>query len=394
VARVRCRLCWLTMSTSFNMGSIQRGARLRRSPFFEATLRHGCTGYTVYNHMLLPIGYDSLEAEYWKLLNDVTVWDVSVERQVEITGADAFAFTNLLTPRDLTECKVGQGKYVVITGEDGGIINDPVLLRLGENHFWLALADSDLLLWAKGVAYRSGMDVEISEPDVSPVQVQGPKSKSVIEALFGLGAVNLAYYWFVETDLDGIPVIVTRTGWSGEVGYEIYLRDGSRGDELWERIMEAGKPHGIAPTGPSDIRRIEAGILNYGIDMTLDTNPFEVGLGWLVDLEQASDFIGKEALRQVAERGVTRKLVGIEIAGDAIELNMTRWRVISDDIDVGTVTSAVYSPRLERNIGFADVPVELAAPGTGLTVETPNGTAAAVVVKKPFVDPAKEIPKS
>ena len=376
------------------MGSIQRGARLRRSPFFEATLRHGCTGYTVYNHMLLPIGYDSLEAEYWKLLNDVTVWDVSVERQVEITGADAFAFTNLLTPRDLTECKVGQGKYVVITGEDGGIINDPVLLRLGENHFWLALADSDLLLWAKGVAYRSGMDVEISEPDVSPVQVQGPKSKSVIEALFGLGAVNLAYYWFVETDLDGIPVIVTRTGWSGEVGYEIYLRDGSRGDELWERIMEAGKPHGIAPTGPSDIRRIEAGILNYGIDMTLDTNPFEVGLGWLVDLEQASDFIGKEALRQVAERGVTRKLVGIEIAGDAIELNMTRWRVISDDIDVGTVTSAVYSPRLERNIGFADVPVELAAPGTGLTVETPNGTAAAVVVKKPFVDPAKEIPKS
>ncbi|MBI2537830.1 MAG: glycine cleavage system protein T, partial [Gemmatimonadetes bacterium] len=266
------------------MSLIQRGARLRRSAYFEATLRSGCRGYTVYNHMFLPIAYDDLEKEYWKLLNDVTVWDVAVERQVEITGRDAFALTNLLTPRDLTQCAVGQGKYVVITAEDGGIINDPVLLRLGENHFWLALADSDVLLWAKGVAYRSGLEVTIREPDVSPMQIQGPKSKPVLEKLFGSRVLDMPYYHFFEAKLDGIPVIVTRTGWTGEVGYEIYLRDGSRGGELWDRVMDAGQPFGIAPTGPSDIRRIEAGILNYGIDMTLENNPYEVGLGWLVDL--------------------------------------------------------------------------------------------------------------
>lgn len=181
------------MSESFDMVKVQRGARVRRSPFFDATRRAGSWGYTVYNHMFLPIGYDDMEAEYWKLLNDVTVWDVSVERQVEITGKDAFEFTNLLTPRDLSKCKVGQGKYVVITAEDGGILNDPVLLRLGENHFWLALADSDILLWAKGVAYRSGMKVNICEPDVSPMQIQGPKSKSVMKTLFGDEVLELSY---------------------------------------------------------------------------------------------------------------------------------------------------------------------------------------------------------
>ena len=267
------------MTALFDMTKIQRGARLRRSPFFNATLNCGCWSYTVYNHMLLPTAYDDLEKEYWKLLNDVTVWDVSVERQVEITGPDGFAFTNLLTPRDLTKCKVGQGKYVIITADDGGIINDPVLLRLGENHFWLALADSDLLLWAMGIAHNSGMDVQIREPDVSPMQIQGPKSKLVMGSLFGDEVLELAYYYFLERDLDGIPVIVTRTGWTGEVGFEIYLRDGSRGEELWDRVMAAGKPYNISATGPSDIRRIEAGILNYGIDVTLDTNPYEAGLG-------------------------------------------------------------------------------------------------------------------
>ena len=382
------------MTTHFDMSQVQRGARLRRSPFFDSTLRSGATGYTVYNHMFMAIGYDDLEAEYWKLLNDVTVWDVSVERQVEITGPDAFEFTNLLTPRDLNKCAVGQGKYVVITAEDGGIINDPVLLRLGENHFWLALADSDVLLWAKGVAYRSGMDVEITEPDVSPLQVQGPKSKPVIEALFGAEVVDLDYYWFAETELDGIPVVVTRTGWSGEVGYEIYLRDGSRGIELWDRVIEAGQPHGIAATGPSDIRRIEAGILNYGIDMTVENNPYEVGLGWLVDLDQDADFIGKEALAAISSGGVDRRLVGVEIGGDPLDLNMTPWPVTAEDTEVGVVTSAVYSPRMEKNLGYVNVPVELAQLGTHLDVESPDGMRQATVVKKPFVDPTKEIPKS
>jgi len=383
------------MTDSFDIKTIQRGARLRRSPFFDATLRHGCWGYTVYNHMFLPIGYDDLEKEYWRLLEDVTVWDVSVERQVEITGPDAFTLTNLLTPRDLSKCAVGQGKYVLITAENGGIINDPVLLRLGENHFWLALADSDMLLWAKGVALGAGLDVEIREPDVSPLQIQGPKSKEVVTALFGDKVLDLAYYWFLETELDGIPVIVTRTGWSGEVGYEIYLRDGSRGGDLWDRVMEAGKPYNITPTGPSDIRRIEAGILNYGIDMTLDNNPFEVGLGWLVDFDQEADFIGKKALAEIKANGTSRRLVGIEIAGEPLDFNMTRWPVGANGETVGYVTSAVYSPRLEMNIGFAHVPVEHGAEGTKLTIDVPEvGKREAAVVPKPFVDPKKAIPKS
>ena len=382
------------MTALFDMAKIQRGARLRRSPFFNATLEGGCSSYTVYNHMLLPTAYDDLEKEYWKLLNDVTVWDVSVERQVEITGPDGFAFTNLLTPRDLTKCKVGQGKYVVITADDGGIINDPVLLRLGENHFWLAVADSDLLLWAMGIAHNSGMDVQIREPDVSPMQIQGPKSKLVMQSLFGDEVLELAYYYFLERDLDGIPVIVTRTGWTGEVGFEIYLRDGSRGEELWDRVMAAGKPYNISATGPSDIRRIEAGILNYGIDITLDTNPYEAGLGWLVDLEQEADFVGQEALRRIKAKGVKRKLVGVEIAGDPLDLNMTPWSVSVDEREVGRVTSAVYSPRLEKNIGYAMVPIESSETGSTLTVATPAGDRQATVVPKPFVDPRKEVPKA
>jgi aminomethyltransferase len=389
------------MTATFDMSLIQRGARLRRSPFFEATRRCGARRYTVYNHMFLPTCYDDLEAEYWKLLRGVTLWDVSVERQVEITGPDAFTFTNRLTPRDLAKCAVGQGKYVVLTADDGGIVNDPVLLRLGENHFWLALADSDVLLWARGVALHSGLDVEIREPDVSPLQVQGPRAKEVVAALFGNPVLDLHYYWFIETRLDGIPVVVTRTGWTGEIGYEIYLRDGSRGVELWERVMEAGRPFGITPTGPSDIRRIEAGILNYGIDITLDTNPFEVGLGWQVELGQGSDFIGRVALERIKREGVRRQLVGIEIEGPRLDLNMVRWPVLVKGAECGFVTSAVYSPRLERNIAYAMLPSQHASLGTRLTVVVPEGDGAraageraATVVPKPFVDPEKEIPKS
>ncbi len=382
------------MTGTFDMATIQRGARLRRSPFFEATLRDGCRAYTVYNHMFLPTRYEELEREHDALLNGVTVWDVSVERQLEIKGPDGFAFANLLTPRDLSQCAVGQGKYVVMTADDGGIINDPVLLRLGDNHFWLAAADSDILLWAKGVAYNSGMDVELGEPDVSPMQIQGPKSKPVVQALFGDRVLELGYYYFLETELDGIPVIVTRTGWSGEVGFEVYLRDGSRGLDLWDRVMEAGKQYGIVATGPSDIRRIEAGILNYGIDMTLDTNPYEVGLGWLVDLDQDADFVGKQALATIKRDGVSRKLVGVEIAGAPLDLNMTRWPVSQNGTGGGWVTSAVFSPRLGKNIGYAMVPIALAEHGTMLSVETADGTRTATVVAKPFVDPKKDLPKS
>ncbi|MGH7645381.1 MAG: glycine cleavage system protein T, partial [Gemmatimonadales bacterium] len=323
------------MPARFDMSLVQRGARLRRTPFFEATQRYGATGYTVYNHTLFPIAFADCEEEYWHLINHVTLWDVGVERQVEITGPDALTFTNMLTPRDLTRCPVGQGKYVVITAEDGGIINDPVLLRLGESHFWLALADSDVLLWARGVALRSGLKVHITEPDVWPLQVQGPQAKPVMQALFGDRVPGLSYYHFFETTLDGIPVVVTRTGWTGEVGYEVYLRDGSRGAELWERVMAAGAPYDIRPTGPSDIRRIEAGILNWGADMTLENNPYEVGLERLVDEDKRADYIGREALGRIRAAGVARKLVGVEVAGPRLEFNATRWPVLAGGRTVG-----------------------------------------------------------
>ena len=379
----------------FQMSLVQRGARLRRTPYFEATQRWGAKAYTVYNHMLFPIAFADLEEEYWHLIHHVTLWDVAVERQVEITGPDAFRFTNMLTPRDLTKCAVGQGKYVVITADDGGIINDPVLLRLGQNHFWLALADSDVLLWARGLALNAGMDVHIKEPDVSPLQIQGPKAKGVVQSLFGDEVLRLSYYWFLETRLDGIPVIVTRTGWSGEVGYEVYLRDGSRGEELWERIMEAGRPFDIRPTGPSDIRRVEAGILNWGADMTLENNVYEVGLDRLVDTAKPDDYVGRAALEGIRARGPVRKLVGVEIAGDPIAFNTTKWPVSAGNGRIGSITSALWSPRLELNIGYAMVPVAHAASGTKLAVTLPEGeTRAATVVAKPFVDPKKAIPKT
>lgn len=382
------------MATPFDMTLVQCGARLRRTPFFAATQRAGARGYTVYNHMLFPICYDDLVEEYWHLLRHVTLWDVAVERQVEITGPDAFRFTNLLTPRDLSRCAVGQGKYVVITAVDGGIVNDPVLLRLGQNHFWLALADSDVLLWAKGVALHSGLDVQITEPDVSPLQVQGPKSKLVVETLFGAAVLQLPYYWFLETKLDGIPVVVTRTGWSGEVGYEIYLRDGSRGEELWERVMDAGRPHHIRPTGPSDIRRIEAGILDWGADMTLEHNPYEVGLDRLVDESKAQDYVGRDALRRIKQAGPGRRLVGVAIDGAPLTLNEEKWSVCRAGKTVGQITSAVYSPRLEQNIGYAMVSIDCAGVGTRLTVGIPDaGDREATVVPVPFVDPKKEVPK-
>jgi glycine cleavage system T protein len=379
----------------FDMSLVQRGARLRRTPFFEATQRYGARGYTVYNHTLFPICFAELEEEYWHLINHVTLWDVSVERQVEITGPDAFEFTNRLTPRDLSKCAVGQGKYVAITADDGGVVNDPVLLRLGENHFWLALADSDVLLYARGVALNSGLKVQVSEPDVSPLQVQGPKAKEVVQTLFGDKVLDLKYYWFLETKLDGIPVVVTRTGWSGEVGYEIYLRDGSRGDELWERIMAAGKPHNLHPTGPSDIRRVEAGILNWGADMTLEDNVYEAGLEWLIDEGKSSDYIGREALRRIKQQGVSRKLVGIEIAGAPVAFNISKWPVSAGGKQVGRVTSAIWSPRLKKNLGYAMLPTTHTALGSEVQIELPGGESrSATVVQKPFVDPKKEIPKS
>jgi glycine cleavage system aminomethyltransferase T len=377
--------------TPFDMSLVQSGARLRRSPYYEAEQRHGPLGYTVYNHMLFPIRYADFEEEYWHLLRHVTLWDVAVERCLEISGPDGFAFTQLLTPRDLSKCAVGQAKYVLVTAPDGGILNDPVLTRMDENRFWLALASSDVLLYAKGLAAHAGMDVRLEEVDVHPLQVQGPRSKDVLRALVGDEILDLRYYFFTEIDIDGIPVVVTRTGWTSEVGYEIYLCDGSRGTDLWERIIAAGEPYQIRPTGPSDIRRIEGGIFNWGADMTYENNPFEMGLDRLVDTDV--DCVARDALRRIREKGVSRRIVGVELDGERLpQLNFTKWPVERDGERVGKVTSAIYSPRLEKNIGYAWVPADRAEPGERFDVSSEWGDRAATVVPMPFVDPEKTIP--
>jgi glycine cleavage system aminomethyltransferase T len=377
-------------------------SRIRKSPYYYASRRHGVAMYSVYNHTYHPRHYGDPVAEYWQLLEGVTLWDVGgAERQVEITGPDAFDLTNLLVARDLAKCAVGQCKYVFVTAPDGGIINDPVLLRLGENHFWLSLADSDVLLWALGVAHGRGMNVEIREPDVGPVQVQGPKSKDVMVELFGEEILEVPYYFLRRYEVDGMPVMVSRTGYTAELGYEIYLFDASKnGVRLWDAVLEAGKPHGLAVIGPCHIRRIEGGILAWGSDMWLDTNPYEVGMGydWMVDLEQKADFIGKEALARIKQEGPKRKLAGVEIAGDNLgsynDGAMPDFFPVSHGgSQVGRVTSACYSPRLEKNIGYAMVPIELAELGTELEVEVEGESRKAVVVAMPFIDPKKEIPK-
>jgi aminomethyltransferase len=383
----------------FDMSLVQRGARLRHSPYYEATQRYSPQGFTVYNHMLFPIRFESFEEEFETLLNGVTVWDVAVERCLEISGADGARFAQLLTPRDLSKCAVGQAKYVLICDSDGGIINDPVMTRMDENTFWFALASSDALLFARGLRHAyPDLDVTIREVDAAPMQIQGPKSKDLMHDLLGGMVDDMKYYFWTNATVAGIPVVITRTGWTSEVGYEIYLLDPTKGTELWEAVMAAGKPYGVKPTGPSDIRRIEGAIFNWGADMNYDNNPLEMGLDRLVawDLSDSA-CMSIAALRKIKAAGVKRRIVGVELEGDPFPaLNFNKWNAFraSGGEPVGQVTSAIYSPRLGKNIGFCWVPVELAAPGSSLRVATEWGDRTATVVPMPFVDPEKRIPVS
>ncbi len=368
------------------------GTQVRKSPYFDATVRWGAQGFSVYNHMYIPRDFGDAEQNFWSLVNDAILCDVAVERQVEVTGPDAARFVQMLTPRDLSKMAVGQCKYILITNAEGGILNDPILLRLAEDHFWISLADSDILLWAQGVAVHSGLDVSIREPDVSPLQLQGPKSGEIMQALFGDSIMDLKYYWLREVELDGIPLIVSRTGWSSELGYEIYLRDSAYGDALWERIMATGMEFGLKPGHTSSIRRIEGGMLSYHADADINTNPYELGLDRLVNLDMEADFIGKAALRRIQEQGARRKQVGLIIDCEPLKgPNTAFWPINKDGAQIGKVTSAVYSPRLERNIALAMVAADFAHVGMEIEVVTASGPTRAVIVDRPFYDPKKQL---
>jgi len=371
------------------------GTQIRKSPYFDSTVKWGATGFSVYNHMYIPRDFGSPEQNFWNLIEKAILCDVAVERQVEITGPDAYKFTQLLTPRNLSKLSIGQCKYVLITNNDGGILNDPVLLRLAENHFWLSLADSDVLLWAQGVAINSGLNVQITEPDVSPLQLQGPTSGEIMIKLFGKSIKDLKYYWLKEYDLDGIPLIISRTGWSSELGYEIYLRDGSKGNELYEKIMEAGKNYGLKPGHTSSIRRIEGGMLSYHADADINTNPFELGLDRLVDLDSDIDFVGKDALKKIKQKGIKRKQIGLELNCEPLKgPNTTFWPIYKNGKKIGKVTSAVYSPRLKKNIALAMVEIDNSDVGNNLKIIINHDEISSKVIEKPFYDPKKKIASS
>jgi glycine cleavage system aminomethyltransferase T len=370
------------------------GPWYRRSPYFDATRRAGCTAYDIYNHMYLPGYYDDPDVEYNLLNNGVTMWDVGVERTVEVSGLDADKLIDMITCRDLTKCKVKQGKYMIVTAPDGGIVNDPVLLHVDENKWWMQLADSDAGLYALGVAATSGLNAKVTLPDVHPMQVQGPLAAKTLEKLVGSAIYDIKYYWCENFSIDGIPVLISRTGWTAIPGFEVNLLDYSRGDDLWNAVAGAGEEFGIKPIAPCEARRIEGGIFNYGSDMTLNDTPLHVmGLERLVE-DQPQDYIGKAALEELKSKGVDRKLVGLDLPGDQLRAELSRyWDVVRDGKKVGYVTDAVWSPGLERNIGFVWVPIDMADPGTTLEIQTEHGTTIeGTTASIPFVDPRKEAP--
>ena len=377
---------------------------LRKGPFFHLSEEEGCWCYATYNHMYHPRAYiplrkGGLMKEYDHLVNGLTMWNVAVERQVQIKGPDAMKFTNFLVTRDLEKCcPVNQARYVILCDERGGIINDPVLLRVAKDEFWLSLSDTDVALWAKGLNYKLGYKVVINEIDVAPLQIQGPKSKEFMSSIFGPRLLKMKYYQLWKTRLDGTPVVISRTGWSAEIGYEIYVMNSMKnGERVWRALKKKGAPFGLKVIAPSHIRRIEAGILSCNQDFTIEDNPFEVGLGWQVDFSK-KDFVGKTALRKIKREGVKEKLVGLRMGGRPQTWYNTDHYIVKDKTgkrDIGYVTSAFYSPKLKSNIALAKLPVAHSRLGTKVKVALPGGRpVTGEVVEVPFVDPDKVIPAS
>ena len=367
------------------------GSRIRKSPYYESDLKYGVTGFTVYNKMYLPTGFSGPEKEYHSLVNDVTFGDFAAERQIEINGPDAYDFIRYIQPRNLEKCDIGSCKYILLTDNDGGIVNDACLLRLEENKFWISPGDGDVILWLQGIAINSGMNVSIHEPDVSPLQISGPKSGKLIQKLFNGEHDDLGYYKSRQTSLDDIPMVIARTGWSGELSYELYLQDGKQGNKLFEIVYEAAEEFNGRVIAPNTIRTIEGGLLSYGGDFSREHNPYTIGLGRLVDLDQEIDFIGKDALRKIKDQGITEKLVGVELEGDPIiKAPENFWQINSNDKKVGRLSRAFFSPRLKKNIGLAIVDIDFAAEGTAISVATPNGDLPAIIVSLPWFQADKE----
>ena len=364
---------------------IALGPRIRKSPFFDATVKAGVSHFTSYNHMYMPVSYGDLAAEYDRLMNGVAMWDVAGERQVSLKGPDALDLARLITPRNLDNLTFGVGKYVPMTNEKGTLINDPVMLKVADDEVWLSIADSDMKFWCGALAVGKGMNVDVTEPDASPLAIQGPKAEDVVADIFGDWVREIRYFGFKEADIEGIPVFVARSGWSKQGGFELYLRDGAKGNRLWDIVAEAGAPYAIGPGAPNYIERVESGLISVNADTDDDANPFEMGLGKFVDLDQDVDYVGKAALRQIAADGPKRKFCGVVMDGAPLtSTNAHQWPITHKGDYVGFASAAAYSPRLDLNIATALITVDAATLDGGLDVHTDNGVRMAYPTDLPF----------
>lgn len=380
--------------------------RVRKSPYWQLAHQAGCWRAQVYNRMYHPRGYvrpedGGMMVEYEALVNHVTMWNVAVERQIQVKGPDAVAFTNYVITRDAAKIPPMRARYVILCNQDGGILNDPVLLRIAEDEFWFSLSDSDLMLWLQGVNVAKGFDVTIREIDVSPVQIQGPKSEALMTDLFGSQIGDLPSYGLLASSIEGCDVIVSQTGFTGEKGYEIYLYDATlHAEAMWNAVLEAGKKHELMVIAPAHHRRIAAGILSWGQDMDFETLPFQVNLGYQVPKTKEADYIGKAVLeetRQRLEAGThpySHTLVGMTFGGYPVTDYAPDFWLISTTEGgdpVGYVTSPWYSPELETNIAMGHVPVWASMLGTALWIhlpeeyaDTPGQPVQGEVVQMPF----------
>lgn len=358
--------------------------RTRATPFTPRVEAAGVRGYTVYNHMLLPTAFRSLEEDYWHLRTHVQVWDVGCERQVELAGPDAARLVQMMTPRDLSRAAIGQCLYAPLVDAAGGLVNDPVVLKLAADRFWLSIADSDVLLWAKGLAFGMKLDVRISEPEVWPLAVQGPKAEELAARVFGPAVREIGFFRFRTLPFQGHPLIVARSGWSKQGGFEIYLDRAELGLPLWDALMEAGADLEVGPGCPNLIERIEGGLLSYGNDMTLANNPLECGLEKYCQLERDVGCLGHEALRRIAAAGPARRVMGLRIAAQSLPACTAPWPVLHGSAPVGMVSSAAMSPDFGCGLAFAMMERGHWQEETEVSVETPAGLVTARVTALPF----------
>lgn len=349
--------------------------RLRRTPYTERVEQAGVRGFSIVNHMLLPKAFaPSVEEDYWHLRRHVQVWDVSCQRQVEIDGPDAATLVQWMTPRDISKARVGDCLYVPLIDDDAGLINDPVLLKLDENRFRLSIADSDVLLFAKGIAMGKGWNVRIHEPDVSPLAVQGPRAEDLMADLFGPDIRKIGFFKFGLFEFQGTRQIIARSGYSRQGGFEIYLEGGHLGPALWDAVWQAGQPYQITPGCPNLIERIEGGLMSYGNEMTRANNPMEIGLAKYCTLDGRVDYAGRAALQAIAAQGEPARLVrGVVFDGGCCPTCAQPWPVMVGGLHVGQVTSAIWSPRLEANVSLGMIERGYWDTGTEVTVHSSDG---------------------